>query len=455
MKTRESKVASLLRAQVFRSPLVETFIGAISVRGVGAVLALTVNVMLARMLGTVGYGRYMTLLSAGLLLSGLAVRGSDQLLTREIAAGLGSDRNLKLNRKLWRWAARRVGTGVAVAMLAFFAWALISANGRGSDHFVAIGLGVMVIPLLASCTVLAGATNGYNKPLQSQAIVLVVQNSVVLLMLGVVWFWIGPVHSASFALAFQVCGYLLAVVFGFLWARPRATLDSHQGNYKIDSSKLRTSRSSWSLVARHFLFIAIAGLLINRLDVVLVAMLSGDHVAGVYAAGARFAQVAMLVGLGINMVLNPRIAAAWAAHDKEKVRRLVISALTFTIPIAIVEISVVMPAAPDVATLFGNGYAGTAWVIRWVVVAYALWTVAAPGYALLAMTGKEKAVSGISWLVLGANATCMFLFVPRYGASGAALAIMVGYASSLVPLLIFVWRQLTRSGLRPVSPCRD
>ncbi|MGH2509777.1 MAG: lipopolysaccharide biosynthesis protein, partial [Ktedonobacteraceae bacterium] len=185
---------------------------------------------------------------------------------------------------------------------------------------------------------------------------------------------------------------------------------------------------------RHFLLVTIASVLVNRLDVVLVSSLSNVQVAGVYAAGARLAQVALMVALAVNIVLSPRIARAYRQGDGREVRRLFRSGLAFTVPIAVIEIALATVLGSDIVRIFGPSYATAAAPFAWVTVAYALWALAAPGYALLAMTGSERVVAALSWLVLIANVVTIILLVPSHGAAGAGMAMIAGYGLALLAL---------------------
>lgn len=90
---------------------------------------------------------------------------------------------------------------------------------------------------------------------------------------------------------------------------------------------------------------------------------------------------------------------------------------------------------PRIVSVFGASYAAAAAPFAWVTVAYALWALAAPGYALLAMTGSERAVASLSWIVLIANVGTIIALVPDYGAAGAGIAMIAGYGLALMALL--------------------
>ena len=175
--------------------------------------------------------------------------------------------------------------------------------------------------------------------------------------------------------------------------------------------------------------------MVNKLDVVLVSALAGSEVVGIYAAGARLAQVALIIALAVNVVLSPRIAKAYKAGEQSSVTRLMRIGLKFTIPIALTEIVLAWLFGTKIVSIFGKSYSSAAGPFLWVIIAYALWTALAPVYALLSMTGKEKLVAMISWIVLIVNIGAICILTPLYGADGAGAAMTLGYG--MATLIIF------------------
>lgn len=403
-------------------------------RASGAALAFVINVALARMLGVTQFGRYMTLFSAAIVLGSLAQRGVDQLLTREFSAT--SSRISLAMSGLARWATGRVGLGLVICMATYSVWLSVagvsSHSGVGWIDVVA-GLGVLVA--YAACGVLGGLLNGYGASLRSQSLTLVVRNFSVLILLGTLWLLSRGVHRADTVLVLQTTGFLVAAVMGAWWV---SRLWSHDRVMSASNSTLVDPeiRRGWAVVARRFLLVTIAAVLINRIDVVLVAAVSGETTAGFYAAGARLAQVALMVAMAVNMVLSPRIAKAWGNGNFEAMRHFLATGFMFTVPISVFEILIAVFFSRNIVMFLGRDYAGSATVFLWVTVAYAVWSVTAPAYALLGMSGGERYVAGASWAILFFNIIGILSLVPMFGAKGAAIAMAAAYSVAVIPILM-------------------
>lgn len=418
-----------------RKSLHGNFLLSIFLRGATAILALAANVVLARVLGVTEYGHYMTLYSAAIVLGSLAIRGTDQLLTRELSAGGAGDTGWR--REIGRWCRRRVTLGLIVAAGIYFVWSTFTrTSGAGWARLWIDASTVLLIGLFSVCTLLAGALNGFAASQRSQALGSLVNNCVVLLALGALWVLSVRGINGSVALWLQALGYLIACGIGWYWLRG-LKISGLQGNLVLARQRSVQNRSSgWSLASRSFLFITIAAVLVNRLDVVLVSMLSDQYTAGIYVAGARLAQLALLVALSVNIVLSPRVSKAWSANDHTRAQRLLRGALVFTVTVSVLEVLVAIFFGSDIMRIFGSAYSGSTGVFILVVFAYALWTLAAPGYAFLSMTGSERMVAILSWLVAGVNVVAIDVLVPMYGATGGGWAMVAGYAIVIPCLLI-------------------
>ncbi len=416
------------------------FILAIFIRGGGAAISLAFNVLLARQLGVAEYGHYMSLFAVVLVLSGLAVSGTDILLTRELSAGAAWHARARLALK--KWTVRRVLTGIVPAAMLYLLWALViqPVGDGGLIKLLEVGSGLIIV-LLPLCMLTAGALNGYGLVQRGLSLISLIQNSGSLALLALLWLAVGGIHSSATALAVRAGGYAFALILGWRWLRA-AIRKSATCDFKPHYAVTSNSQKRWSQAANGFLMLTIINTLSDRLDLVLVSGVAGNHVAGIYAAGSRFAQVAMMVALSINVVLCPNIASAWAHNDSTRLRRLIRLGFLFSAPTALIEVAVAVWASPVVIAIFGVSYASATGVFTWSTIAYALWTFAAPGYALLMMTGSEKAVAMLSAVVVVLNLTAIALLVPTLGAVGAAISMAIAYAVILPALIILTTNKM-------------
>ncbi|GGK69342.1 hypothetical protein Sme01_14820 [Sphaerisporangium melleum] len=184
----------------------------------------------------------------------------------------------------------------------------------------------------------------------------------------------------------------------------------------------------------------------QRLDIVLVAMLSGPEQAALYAAATRFKVAGQLVNQGFTQAVQPRLVRALAEGDLALSRRLY---QTTTMWLVLLTWPVWLGyalLAPWVLGVFGDGYSGGAAVA--VVLAATMMLATACGMAdvVLIAAGRTAASMVNVLAAIGVTVALDVVLVPRYGALGAVLGWSGGMlVKNLLPLSLIH----RRYGLRP------
>ena len=413
------------------------FLVSILIRVAAALTAVATNIVLARILGVAQYGHYMTLYSTALILGSIAVLGTDQLLTREFSAGAASASDSR--QQLIHWVAKRVAIGLVITTVSLITWNYFNETTPYIRHWPILGACILLLALFALCTLLAATLNGFGASQRSQLLTPLINNGSVLALVLLTYLVSRADITDGSVIWFQVCGYTAACALGLYWLHRLQTTSIPATPY---ASTATQTAKHWASASRYFLFVALTATAVNRLDVVLVSVIAGDATAGIYVAGARLAQVALLVAVAVNTVLSPRLSAAWAARNRSQLTQLVRKATVFTAAISLLEIIIALVFAPAITNILGPEYHTSADVFFAVVIAYALWTLAAPYFAFLNMTGSEKHLALLSALVAALNITALFLFVPIFGARGAGIAMIVGYAAILPIVAVLVPKRL-------------
>jgi O-antigen/teichoic acid export membrane protein len=181
----------------------------------------------------------------------------------------------------------------------------------------------------------------------------------------------------------------------------------------------------------------VMSLLNLRLDFILLTVMAGPAVLGVYAVASKFAELIRIPGMALQYVFYPRFARESRAQASRDVRRFLPKVLMLSASIVVplwLAAGLVIPAfygsafdsavAPTRIILFGLVLDGVAGVITGF-----LYGIGRPGLNSLAM-GAGLAVTVALDLLL----------IPPFGAVGAAIASAVAYSTTAVALLFFFWR---------------
>lgn len=187
----------------------------------------------------------------------------------------------------------------------------------------------------------------------------------------------------------------------------------------------------------------IIGLLNLRLDVVIIAALTGPAAVGVYAVASKAAEVLRLPGLAIAWVGYPQVAArggAWyAARARTAIPPLLLGAAAF----AAVGAVLVHPVIPLV---YGADLSAAGWPASVIILGLAAGPAGATGTAYLLGTGQPGRNSAVLGVGLALTVALDWLLIPAHGVMGAAVASAVAYLATDLVLVRLVWRGRASGG---------
>lgn len=342
-----------------------------------------------------------------------------------------------------RVALAPVAVASAVVMVVLLVLAPQVDHLLGDERHTAIGLLrllAVILPIAATYDVTIGATRGFGvmRPtvLIEKIARPVLQFALVVLVLAIGW------HSAlgaAWALPY------VAAALAAWWSlrnlvRAAAPVAAH-----VTERAQSTFREYW----RFTLPRAIAGaaqIVLQRLDIVLVAAMRGAGEAAIYTAATRFLVVGQFISQAIAAPVQPRLSAALAEHDTARARELYRVSTCWIVLISWPIFATVGVFAPVYLRLFGHHYSTGLTVV--VILAASMLVAAAVGVvdAVVIMAGRTSWNLGTTLAAMILNVVIDVLLIPHYGIVGAAIGWCVAIvAANVVPLLL-AWRGL---GLHP------
>ncbi|MCK2213217.1 polysaccharide biosynthesis C-terminal domain-containing protein [Actinomadura sp. ATCC 31491] len=206
-----------------------------------------------------------------------------------------------------------------------------------------------------------------------------------------------------------------------------------------------TGRDLWRYTAPRSLAGAVQAVL-QRLDVVVVALLAGPAQAAVYTAATRFKVVGQLANQGLAQAVQARLVSALAGGELARARELYQAATIWLVLLTWPVWLAYAVLAPWLLTVFGPGY-GTAAPVA-LVLAATMMVATACGMVDVVLTAAGH--TGASLLNLLAAVACTLALdlalVPAHGALGA----VAGWSGGvLVKNLLPLWQLHRRYGLHP------
>jgi O-antigen/teichoic acid export membrane protein len=388
-----------------------------ALQGGSSVMGFGTAVLLARFLGSQGYGRYAFTLAWASTLIIPATVGLNRFVVRGVAVYEVQEK-WDLMKGLVVRASQvvlivsltiaAIGCGVALAWLSpSLRWPFCVA--------------VLLVPLTALTLLRQAIMQALGRVVTGQLPEYLLRPILILLGIGALHVVGGGALTSTTALGVNVGAVAVAcVVGGIVLQRALPTV--------LKSVRSAYATREWVSAALPMMLITGVWLVNNNLTTIVVGTLGGAHAAGVYSVVEKAGEIIILVLVATNMPLAPAIARLHARGDREGLQhsteRVAQATLLASAPIAAAFI--IFPHA--YLSIFGAGFAGGATGLRIIAVGQLVNAAAGPAGNVLIMTGHERAA--VRGMIVGllANVVLGIALVPSLGVTGGAIA----FAASLV-----------------------
>ena len=186
---------------------------------------------------------------------------------------------------------------------------------------------------------------------------------------------------------------------------------------------------------------SLAKITLQRIDIVLVAIMLGPGWAAVYTAATRFLVVGQLGNMAISMAAQPRFTELFALGDRRSANVIyqVTTAWLVLLTWPLYMLAVVY--GPEVLSVFGHSYKAGASVMLILGLTMLLATACGQVDMVLITTGRSSwsLVNGL--LAVAVNVSLDLVLIPRYHLTGAA----IGWAVAIIVTNLMPMAQLASS----------
>lgn len=408
--------------------------------GVSAVTGVALVVVVTRALPQDTAGTFFALTSLFLLAEMVARLGTGTGLVYFIARlrSLGEPQRIRAFQRVALTPVVVLSLVMAAVLIGWAPeWARVVGDGSGQTRLAVLVLAVLLPVTTLSDTLLA-ATRGYSTMLPTVALDRVGRP---LLQLGLVAVVVAGGSGALLAGAWAV-PWAVSAVLAWWWL---LRIGRRQAVPRRADDGPPPWREFWSFTWPRA-FNSLAALALQRLDIVLVTVLSGPAAAAVYTAATRFLVVGQLVNTAISTAAQPRLAELLAVGDRTSTKKVYQSATAWIVLLTWPLYLLCAVFAPVMLGLFGDGYdAGRPVVL---VLAGAMLAATACGMVdmLLNMAGRTSWTLANSLVALAVMIGVDLLLIPRFGILGAG----IGWAAAIIANNALPLTQLlTTMGLHP------
>lgn len=231
-----------------------------------------------------------------------------------------------------------------------------------------------------------------------------------------------------------VLGYLLVAVVLFF------KLDSfgltHRWNLEITFIK-DILISSWPFAA-----MALISAFYLKISLVLVEVIQGDYLTGIYASAFKFIEAFLVITQSLSLALFP-ISSRLFEDDKKKLKKLYFQALILLLLIALpLSIFLLIFAKDIIYFAYGSQYQSAVLPLSILGVSLIFFFLNSLAGNIIQNSNKIKSFLLISLLYLLVVTAIAAWFISRYSVVGASIAVLIGEIVGLVINNIFIWRIL-------------
>ncbi len=408
--------------------------GAFLVQVGGAGLGLVVHIVLARYLGLEQYGVYTLALSWVSVFSVLALFGQGTSLLRLIPGYVHHGQWSELRGLRTRTSQIALLTSVVISLVGVLVIYLLRAR-LGETMVLTFSASLLLLPILVQLQVSSAFLQGFKRAASSGAFNSLLRPAAFLLLVLVFPVIFGrrlDAPSAMFATVIAVC---IAAGFAVIYLR-RAWPD------KAKQAEPSHKTRAWLRLGRQMFFLSVIGIVLNRVDVLVLGGLAGAEEVGPYYAAVQLAAM-VLYGLNaVNTILAPMIAECYAAGDHATLGKLVHRAAWVIFIVTVVIALALAIAGRWVLELFGNGFSVAYLPLLIILGGQCVNAATGPVGFLMTMTRFESQAPLIFGGGAVLNVLLSILLIPVLGIIGAAIATAVAMVAWNLCAFVFVRRRL-------------
>lgn len=304
----------------------------------------------------------------------------------------------------------------------------------------------VALPFAALLDTLLGASRGYRAMRPTVVVDRLGRSALQLAGVGV------AVMAGATALLAPLWAlpYLPAAVIAWLWLSRVRRRSASQPKAEATGQRPAGSRRAAVLASRQLArangrgfwrfttpraIASLAQITIQRLDIVLVAILRGPAEAAVYTAATRFLVAGQFANGAISQAAQPRFAELFAVGDRRGANEVYHATTAWLMLLTWPLYLLAMIYGPQVVTIFGHSYRAGGQVMLILAAAMLLATACGQVDMVLIATGRSSWSLANGLLAVGLNVALDLLLIPRYGITGAAIGWAAAIAvTNLIPL---------------------
>jgi O-antigen/teichoic acid export membrane protein len=413
------------------SRMLRSAFGTAVLQGVSTGLGFLTAVLLARLLGQGGYGRYTYALAWAGFLTIPAIVGMEKFLIRGIARY-----QVQQDWSMMKGLLRRANQIVLLTSMVIAVVGCAIALLWLSPSLVApLCLAMVLVPVTALTLLRQGAMQAFGRVVTGQMPEYLIGPLLILGFLGALVLIGGGALTATTAVAAYLAGMAVAFLVGVVLLR------------RSLPTALRTTSPRYA--TREWLFASARIMLINGVwmanryvGILVLGTLDSTRATGVYNVVEKGAALIVMVHFAVNMPLAPAIARLHAQADHQALERVTerMARVATLVSLPLCAGFAIFPGA--YLSIFGSSFGIGATAMTILALAQLVNAATGPASNILIMTGYERPAVLATAAGLLVNLLLAIALVPLLGMTGSAIAFASSLAFWNVAMVILARRLL-------------
>ncbi|OYR22782.1 polysaccharide biosynthesis C-terminal domain-containing protein [Brucella pseudogrignonensis] len=379
----------------------------------GSLLALGLNLVLARSLPLAEYGAYMLAMSIASITCWGALCGYDVLASRH-AQEWKDDPRMRSAFVLAGHSMIAMAS-LAMAAITWSVWFIFYQQVLAPE---AVMLVCLITPILASTRFFAAILTGLGHPQLGHAPERFLRDGLPLIVLLIVVLFGMSLGSSVFPLVLVCLGAGAAMTATALLAQKMGYAPS------ADWSTAKVLRIRLQSAAFWLMLLATGQLLLSRLGLLILGYISGVDAAGLYGAVLTVSEIGGFPAVATALLYAPAIAKAYRQGESplmilQNARR---ATLALTLPLVVVSVFI---GGDALRIFFGEGYDAGHFALTALLLVHVVRSVALFPQLVLSLTNGEKAALYCLGVGLIIEVAFVSALIPPLGLTGAALGTLL------------------------------
>ena len=391
-------------------------------------------IVLARVLGTAGYGAFANAMAWVSLLTIPATFGFGILLVRDVAI-YRSQEKWGLLKGLLRFSNRFVlGVSVLLTLMAAAVAEVLFSATEQSTLRLTIWFALPLVPIFALYNLRESAIRGLEYVIRARLPGMLIRPGLLLAGIVVIYYFWPNDLSAPVAMVVNVGAGIVTIGAGIFFLKRLLPLE-------VKQAKAEYAPHSWLKAAFPMLVYGGAQIVLGQTDIVMLGAMRGAHDVGLYAAAYRLSYLVIYVTYAAEVILAPVISRMYVNGENIRLQKIITRAVRISFFSVLPFGLVLCFLGGELLGIFGHEFRGAEAALIILAVGRLLEVSLGSSALLLPMTGHERTVAKVLSSFVVANILLNAILIPRYGLEGAAIASVMTLISVKSLLTIYAMRK--------------